>query len=323
MESKEPQVHSDVFLVSGAGNEDVNGIYRNVDGGINEGALIYNMTNSTGETFELCLSACEVQGGQNWIIKEHNKDHLYKAQANGDFPAESDWVPDGVGQEPSPNVKRIPSDLEHELKTRLINLEMLSTLDLCDQYERYCKPSVLKKLYKFLWSELTEEVQEAVKAAKKNKQKPVKKNTIKKKIQIVVQLGVTPLDGSKGQSFNMMLTFNTLVQFLLENIAPKVSKEPGKDMVLMFNGHKILSKMTHINALGIEKGSTIIVLGVKSKLQGKGLQRMVASPSRRPKKSSSMAPLEESESNHIQEEDEKEKSLSDSHQQNGKTCLIF
>jgi len=310
MENKESHTHPDVFLVSGAGSSDVNGIYRSNNRSMNHGALNYCMTNSNAMIFQLCLSPSLDHGVRNWIIqkKTGTKDVFYKASPNGKSPSECDWTLDGVGQEPSPSVLSVSKDVEHELKTRLVNLELLSTLDLCEQYEAYCKASALKKLYMALWRELPKKTQEAAKEASKTKREPAKKKTITQKITIAVQLGLVPRPGRTTQGFNMMVTFNSLVLHLKESIANQVTKETGKEMELIFNGHKILSKLANINKLGIEKGSTIVVLGVKSQVQGKGLQIMGGN-NIRPKRTSQLPALQECESNNFQEEDEKDRSL--------------
>jgi len=306
MDNKESQEYSDpvVFLVSGAGSTVVNGVYRNLEGSSNKGLLNYQMKNSSGETFKLYYSQSEDQSVRNWILKEQDKENFYKTVDNVASPQESGWISDGIGQEPSPNVHRIPRDLAHELKTRLLNSDLLSTLDLGSQYQKYCKPSVLKKLYIDLWSELTKEIQEAARAESKKKKNPVKKKTIERKITLTVQLGLSPGNGRRAKSFKMMITFNTSVQHLMDNIAKQVSKEPGKAMELMYNGNKILSKLAAINKLGIQRGSTIVVLGVKPELQKKGVQIMTDNKPRT-KKAYTLPPLEESEDGFFQEEPEK------------------
>lgn len=316
MDNKESQTNSVVFLVIGAGSQDVNGIYRNLD----EGSLSYQMKNSSGRTFELCHSLSEDQSIRNWILKEHDKDNFYKAVDEVKSP-ESDWISDGVGQEPPPNVHRIPRDLEYELKTRLSNLDLLSTLDLSSQYKKYCQPPALKKLYIFLWNELPPEIKEAAKAASKKKKTPRKKKTIQRKVTLKIQLGHIPSYGRKGKSFNMMVTFNTSVQHLMDNIAKQVSKEPGKAMELIHKGNKILSKLATINILGIQRGSTIIVLGVKPELQKKGVQIMTDNKNR-PKKVYTLPPLEESEDSFHEEENKEILSTEVPTTEKCKSCLI-
>jgi len=304
METKESQEYPVVFLVSGAGSTDVNGVYRNLDGSSNNGSLNYQMKNSSGRTFGLYYNQSEDQRVRNWILKEQDKENFYKAVDNVESPQESDWILDGIGKEPTPNVHKIPRDLEHELKTRLSNFDLLSTLDLSAQYQKWCKPSALKKLYIELWNELPKEIQEAARAESKKKKKPVKKKTIERKITLTVQLGHSPCNGRRAKSFNMMITFNTSVLHLMDNIAKQVNKEPGKAMELMYNGNKILSKLAAINKLGIERGSTIVVLGVKPELQKKGVQIMTDNK-HRIKKAYTLPPLEESEDGFFQEEPEK------------------
>jgi len=272
-------------------------------------------------TFELCLSPSLDNAVRNWIIRKQKDPEgvFYKAPSKGTLPPECDWILDGVGQEPSPNVHSVSKDVEHELKTRLTNLELLSTLDLCEQYEAHCKATVLKKIYMALWRELPKETQEAAKEASKKKPKPVTQKRITQKITIVVQVGLQPPQGRTAQSFNMMVTFNTLVLHLKESIANQVIKETGKEMELIFNGHKILSKLANIDKLGIEKGSTIVVLGVKSQVPGKGLQK-IGGTGMKPKKSTLLPILQESRSDIFQEE-EKDRSSTVSNKQR-KSCVI-
>jgi len=265
MDEKEPDMqHSDFFVVSDAGSTEVNGVYKNLDGNSNDDTLNYKMTNREGRTFKLYRSPSEDQSVRYWIIEERNKDYYYLAFSDKKTPPETDWTPYVSGKARPPEVTKVPREVEYELRTRIENHDSLTTLDLIDQYGKYCERPALKRLYRVLWEEQPTDTKQAVKAAAqalaKSKGKKKKTSQIKPKITITVQLGVGPSDVTAAQSFELMINADTTVRFLKQKIS---DNKQGKELELMFNGHKILSRETQINKLGIVKGSTIIALGAK------------------------------------------------------------
>jgi len=278
-------MQSDFFVVSDAGSPEVNGIYKNLDGNSNDNTLNYKMTNRDGRTFKLYRSPSEDQSVRYWIIEERNQDYYYLAFSDKKIPPEDGWTPYIAGQARPPEVTKVPREVEYELRTRIDHLETLTTLDLIDQYGKYCLTPALKRLYRVLWDEQPPETKQAVKAAQqalaKAKGKKKKTPTIKQKISITVQFGGG--DVGATQSIDIMITADTVVHFLLQSISKQLDKAPGKDLELMFNGHKILSKQAPIDKLGIVKGSTVIALGVKPELPrkkpaGSGLRKSALPP---------------------------------------------
>jgi len=273
MEEKEPDMHSDFYVVSDAGSEEVNGVYKNLDGNSNDNTLNYKMTNREGRTFKLYRSPSEDQSVRYWIIEERNQDYYYLAFSDKKTPPETDWTPYVRGEARPPEVTKVPREVEYELRKRIENYDSLTTLDLIDQYGKFCEIPALKRLYRVLWNEQSPETQQAVKAAvqasSKSKGKKKKRPTIKQKITITVQLGVGPSEVTAAQSFELMVNADTAVRFLKQNISKELDNNPGKELELMFNGQKILSRETAINKLGIEKGSTVIALGVKREMHRK------------------------------------------------------
>jgi len=265
MEEKDPDLHSDFFVVSEAGSKEVNGVYKNLDGNSNDNTLNYKMTNKEGRTFKLYRSPSEDLSVRYWIIEERNQDYYYLAFSDKKIPPETDWTPYVSGKARPPEVMKVSREVEYELRRRIENYDSFSTLDLIDQYGSYCETPALKKLYRVLWEEQSPETQQATKDAAQALSRAKKKKipTIKQKITITVQLGVGPSDVTAAQSFELMVNADTPVHFLKENIAKKLGNDTGKDLELMFNGHKILSREARINKLGIVKGGTIIALGVK------------------------------------------------------------
>jgi len=270
MDSKNSNVDSDFFVVSDAGSPEVNGVYKNLDGNSNDNTLNYKMTNRDGRMFKLYRSPSEDQSVRYWIIEERNKDYYYLAFSDKDIPPEKEWTPYVAGKARPPEVTKVPPEVENELRTRIEHYDSLTTLDLIDQYGKYCPTPTLKKLYRVLWEEQPPETKRAVKAAAqsmgKAKGKRKKTPTIKQKISITVQLGVSPSSVTAAQSIDLTITADTLVHFLIKKISMQLETLPGKHLELMFNGHKILSTKAAINKLGIRKGSIVIALGVKPEL---------------------------------------------------------
>jgi len=269
MDEKEPDMQSDFFVVSDAGSKEVNGVYKNLDGNINDNTLNYKMTNREGRTFKLYRSPSEDQSVRYWIIEERNKDYYYLAFCDDMTPPVSNWTPYIRGQAESPEVTKVPREVEYELRTRIEHQDSLSTLDLIDQYGNYCETQALKRLYRVIWDEQPPELKEAVKDAAQAlaKSKRKKKPLIKQKITITVQLGVSPsesLDVKEAKCFELMINADTNVRILKQNIAKQINQESWKDIELMFMNHKILSREAQINKLGILKGSKVVALGVKS-----------------------------------------------------------
>jgi len=300
MEEKEPDTHSDFFVVSDAGSEEVNGVYKNLDGNSNDNTLNYKMTNREGRTFKLYRSPSEDQSVRYWIIEERNQDYYYLAFSDKKTPPETDWTPYVRGQARPPEVTKVSREVEYELRKRIENHDSLTTLDLIDQYGKFSETPALKRLYRVLWNEQTPETQQAVKEAaaqSKSKGKKKKRPTIKHKITITVQLGVGPSEQTAAQKFEIMVDADTAVRHLKTSISKELGNGPGKDLELMFNGHKILSRETPINKLGIEKGSTVIALGVK-----RDMNRKKPKPSGI--RTSALPPLDEAEDQPVSEPDQ-------------------
>jgi len=319
MESKEQDAQCDFFVVSDAGSPEVNGVYKNLDGNSNDNTLNYKMRNREGRTFKLYRSPSEDQSVRYWIIEERNKDYYYLAFSDKDTPPEDGWTPYVAGQARPPEVTKVPREVEYELRTRIEHHDSLTTLDLIDQYGKYCPTAALKRLYRVLWEEQSPETKAAVKAAAqalaKSKGKKKKTPTIKQKVSITVQLGGRPSEVSAAQSFDLMITADTVVHFLLQNISKHLDKVPGKELEIMFNGQKILSRQAPINKLGIGKGSTVIALGVKPDLPrkkpaGSGLRK------------SALPPLDEAESQPEKPEDTSNTGSNDQRRNNSKSCEI-
>jgi len=279
MDNKEEhQVMSDFFVVSDAGSTEVIGVYKNLDGNSNDETLNYKMTKH-GRTFKLYRSPSEDQTVRYWIIEERNLDYFYLAFSDADTPPEEDWKPYIAGKGHPPYVTKVPRKVEYEIRTRLEHQDSFSTLDLINQYGQYCPTVALKRLYRVLWAEQSPETKEAAEKAKlaKSKRKRKKVPEIKQKITITIQLGLdssnilpTSKNASKGlkdvQTFELMVTYDTLVRLLMESISKQVSLKPGNELELVVNGHEILSKEVQINSLGITKGSVVIALGAESAL---------------------------------------------------------
>lgn len=272
MDNKEEQfLESDFYVVSDAGSTEVNGVYKNHDGNSNDDTLNYKMTNAEGRTFKLYRSPSEDQSVRYWIIEERNKDYYYLAFSNDDKPPEEDWRPYIAGQGRPPYVTKVPRRVENEIRTRLEHKDSFSTLDLISQYGEHCATKSLRRLYRVVWDEQSPETKKATEVAKvaKSKRKKKKKTTsIKPKITIKVQLGVGS-DTQDAQTFDLMITFDAAVRLLIGSIAKQVTKESGKNLEIMFMGHKILSGEAPINSLGITKGSCVIALGVQTELPEK------------------------------------------------------
>jgi len=280
MESKEEKLlKSDFFVVSDAGSTEVIGVYKNLDGNSNDDTLNYKMINREGRTFKLYRSPSEDQTVRYWVIEERNLDYFYLAFSDADTPPEDGWKPYIAGKGHPPYVTKVPRKVEYEIRTRLEHCDSFSTLDLINQYGQYCSTVALKRLYRVLWAEQTPETKEAAEKAKlaKSKRKRKKVPEIRQKITITVQLGLdcpnflpTSKSGQEvlkgANTFELMVTFDTLVRLLMESISKQVTLKPGKKLELMVNGHEVLSKEVQINSLGIMKGSVVIALGVEAAL---------------------------------------------------------
>jgi len=269
MEEKEAGTHSDFYVVSDAGSDEVNGVYKNLDGNCNDNTLNYKMTNKDGRTFKLYRSPSEDQSVRYWIIEERNQDYYYLAFSDKKTPPEADWTPYVRGKTPQPEVTKVSREVEYELRKRIENHDSLTTLDLIDQYGTFCETPALKRLYRVLWNEQTPQTQLAVKKAaaqSKSKGKKNKRPTIKQRITITVQLGVGPSEQTAAESFKLVVDADSAVRFLKQSIAKELGYGPKKALELMFDGHKILSRETKINKLGIQKNSTVIALGVKREM---------------------------------------------------------
>lgn len=270
MEEKEPEMQSDFFVVSGAGSKEVNGVYKNLDGNSNDNTLNYKMTNREGRTFKLYRSPSEDQTVRYWIIEERNQDYYYLAFSESKTPPQTNWTPYVAGKAKPPEVIKVSREVEHEIRTRIGKHDSLTTLDLIDQYGHICETTALKQLYLVLWNEQPPETQEAARAAAqalaKSKGKRKNKPSIKRKITITVQIGVSPSDTTAAQSFELMTDDDTSVRILKQKIAEQLGREHGKDLELMVNGHKILSREAQIDKLNIGQGSKVIALGVKSEV---------------------------------------------------------
>jgi len=302
MEEKEPDTHSDFFVVSDAGSEEVNGVYKNLDGNSNDNTLNYKMTNREGRTFKLYRSPSEDQSVRYWIIEERHQDYYYLAFSDKKTPPETDWTPYVRGQARPPEVTKVSREVEYELRKRIEHHDSLTTLDLIDQYGKFCETPALKRLYRVLWNEQTPETQQAIKEAagqSKSKGKKKKRPTIKHRIAIMVQLGVGSSEQTAAQKFEIMVDADTAVRHLKTSISKELGNGPGKGLELMFNGHKILSRETPIDKLGIEKGSIIIALGVKREMNRKN---PAGSPSGIRK--SALPPLDEAEDQPVSEPDQ-------------------
>jgi len=269
MDNKEEnQLTPDVFVVSDAGSTEVNGVYKNLDGNSNDETLNFKMTNREGRTFKLYRSPSEDQTVRYWIIEERNMDYFYLAFSDADTPPEEEWKSYVAGKGHPPFVTRVPRKVEYEIRTRLEHLDSFSTLDLINQYGKYCPAVALKRLYRVLWAEQSPEKKEAAEKAKYEKSKRKKKKVaeIKQQIPITVQLG---LDVKDSQTFELMVTFDTLVRLLMDSLSKQVSLKPGAELELIVNGHEVLSKEVCINSLGIKKNSVVIALGVEEALPQK------------------------------------------------------
>jgi len=270
IEEKEPEMQSDFFVVSDAGSKEVNGVYKNLDGNSNDNTLNYKMKNREGRTFKLYRSPSEDQSVRYWIIEERNADYYYLAFSDHKIPPETNWTPYVRGQARPPEVTKVPREVEYELRTRIENKDSLTTLDLIDQYGKWCETPALKRLYRVLWEEQPPELKEAVKVAARalarSKSKKRKTPMIKQKITIKIQLGIDSSEGEAAKCFELMINADTIVRFLKQNIAKQLNMEPDRNLELMFNGHKVLSREAQINKLGIGKGSKVIVLDVKSEI---------------------------------------------------------
>jgi len=332
MDNKEEQQQkSDFFVVSDAGSSEVNGVYKNLDGNSNDETLNYKMTNNDGRTFKLYRSPSEDQTVRYWIIEERNLDYFYLSFSDADTPPEEDWRPYVAGKGHPPHVTKVPRKVEWEIRTRLEHHDSFSTLDLINQYGQYCSTVALKRLYRILWDVQTPETKRAAEMAKltKSKRKKKKAAEIKQKVTVTVQLGLRSLNalgmsknerkGLRGpQTFDVIVTFDTLVRLLMESIAKKVNIIPGNNLELMVNGHKILSKEAPINSLGITKGSVVIALGVDAEVPSKRKHGSNITGGRK----SAMPPLEEVE-------DQFRDNMASAHSSNeqtrpsGSTCVIL
>jgi len=264
-------VQHDHFCVSDAGSPEVNGIYKNLDGNSNDNTLNYKLVKpGGGSTFKLYRSPSEDQSVRYWIIEERNKDYFYLAICKNNLPPQNGWTPYVAGKPKPPEVTSIPREVEQELRTRIENKDMITTLDLTNEYGAHCPTDNLKRAYKVIWQEQPEDVQKAIKAeaaSKKKRKKPI--TTVKRKIQLTIQVGLGgSSEVSKQTNFQITVPYDAIVHYLKETIANRYDQS-APDIKLMFKGHKILSDQAALEKLGIGKGSTVIALGVNQGGAGK------------------------------------------------------
>jgi len=271
-ENKEPSIHPYFFVVSNAGSQEVNGVYKNLDENSNDGTLNYKMINSDGKTFKLYRTPSEDRSLRYWILEERNKEYYYMVVDAGDIPPEMGWMPYIAGQPTAPEVTRIPREVELELRTRIELKDSLTTLDLTTEYGEYCPIEALKRLYRVLWEEQSPEAQEATRLAMAKEKAKVKKKKqkVKPKITVMVNLGGNVPDES--ESFELTVAFDAIVWFLKKVIAKRLELWSGSRIELMLNGSRILSNRACINKLGIIKGSSVYVL-VRNR-DGQGLSQI-------------------------------------------------
>jgi len=282
-------VHPWFFLVCGAGSDEVNGVYKNLDANVNDNTFNYKMVNNTGQIFKLYRTPSEDGTKRYWMIEERNKDYYYMVEDGGDLPPETGWVPYMAGQLNEPEVTKIPREVEVELRTRIELQDTLTTLDLTTEYGEYCPTVALKRLYLVLWLEQSPEAQAATRRSmakakadsKKKKQKP------KPKINVTISLGKT--DPKKpSRSFQLNVTFDAIVWYIKKLIAQRLALISEQQIELLLNGNRILSDRGHIDKLGIRAGAILLALNRESESGGNGLLTPFSQPIREIDRSNSM-----------------------------------